>query len=99
MERQMQSRGVGVSARAQRLFDNLSKTMPCKWDGTTIEVFESVHIADPYTTSNCVFKAESDENATVMERVQAVLGEEVKKLDAEEAEAAAAEQAGDSEAR
>lgn len=70
MERQIKSRGVGVTEQAQRLFDNLSKTMPCQWQNTTIEVFDAVLITSPYTLKNCTFKDGVEENSTIMERVQ-----------------------------
>lgn len=66
----MKSRGVGVTEQAQRLFDNLSKTMPCKWQNTTIEVFDAVVITSPYTLETCAFRDAADESTTVMERVQ-----------------------------
>lgn len=84
MERQIKSRGVGVTDQAQRLFDNLCKTMPCKWQSTTIEVFDAVLITAPYTLDTCNFREGAEENTTVMERVQAVLGEELKRLETEE---------------
>ena len=70
MERQIKSRGVGVTEQAQRLFDNLTKTMPCKWQATTIEVFDTIFITAPYTIETCAYKEGAQENPTMMERVQ-----------------------------
>ncbi|KAK6139254.1 hypothetical protein DH2020_027009 [Rehmannia glutinosa] len=40
--------GVGVSAEAQRIFDALSKTLPVRWDKTTIVVMNEVRVGSPY---------------------------------------------------
>eukprot|EP00892_Ulva_mutabilis_P004488 jgi/Ulvmu1/2410/UM133_0011.1 len=87
MEKHLKSRGVGVSDHAQQLFDNMSKTMPCQWDGTTIEVFELVVLPEPYTVEAATFKSGCTANATIMERVRAVLNAELNRLDNPEASA------------
>ena len=57
--------GRGVSAKAQELFDALSKTMPCRWAGATgehvaedakhssIVVMDQVIVREPYTSGDC----------------------------------------------
>mmetsp|Transcript_21135 Transcript_21135/g.36269 ORF Transcript_21135/g.36269 Transcript_21135/m.36269 type:complete len:211 (+) Transcript_21135:104-736(+) len=45
--------GIGVSAEAQEIFDQLSKTMPVRWDKETIYVFDDVRIVPPYFLENC----------------------------------------------
>lgn len=46
-------RGKGVTREAQDLFDAFSRTMPTRWDGTSIVVAEAVTIAKPYRVDDC----------------------------------------------
>lgn len=46
-------RGKGVSQEAQDLFDAFSRTMPARWDGTSIIVADAVSIASPYRVDDC----------------------------------------------
>lgn len=46
-------RGKGVTQEAQDLFDAFSRTMPARWDGTSIIVADAVRIASPYRVDDC----------------------------------------------
>ena len=46
-------RGKGVTREAQDLFDAFSRTMPTRWDGTSIIVADAVSIAAPYRVDDC----------------------------------------------
>lgn len=40
--------GVGVTPEAQSIFDALAKTLPVRWDKTTIVVMNDVRVSSPY---------------------------------------------------
>lgn len=67
--------GVGVSDEAQDVFDALAKTMPCAWDGRDIVVMQMVRIKEPYNVAAC-----SGGDGPALQRVQKVLGAELKRL-------------------
>ncbi|KAL9648730.1 hypothetical protein ABK040_003668 [Willaertia magna] len=67
--------GSGVSTEAQFIFDNLSKILPCQWDGKDIIVLENIKIEYPYQIDNV--KGE-DEN--IRNRVKKVLRTTLEKL-------------------
>lgn len=46
-------RGKGVSKEAQDLFDAFSRTMPARWDGSSIIVADAVTISKPYRVEDC----------------------------------------------
>ncbi|RIA91836.1 anticodon-binding domain-containing protein [Glomus cerebriforme] len=45
--------GVGVTQKAQDIFDALSKTLPCRWAKESIIVLEEVRIDPPYDIDDC----------------------------------------------
>lgn len=54
MKKQLLRIGKGVSSEAQRLFDELSKTYSCRWNGKRIELQQlGVDISPPYTPADC----------------------------------------------
>ncbi|KAI9227064.1 MAG: anticodon-binding domain-containing protein [Piptocephalis tieghemiana] len=62
--------GVGVTEDAQKIFDALSKTLPCRWAKQSIVVLDEVIIHSPYTEDSCKANAE---HASTLSRVQRVL--------------------------
>jgi small nuclear ribonucleoprotein (snRNP)-like protein len=70
-----QKLGTGVSHVAQQIFDSLSKTLPCKWNGNEILVLESIKIAPPYTLDSV-----TGTDSSSCERVKKVLKGELDKL-------------------
>ncbi|KAL9389789.1 hypothetical protein Peur_018394 [Populus x canadensis] len=69
--------GVGVTAEAQGIFDALSKTLPVRWDKTSIVVMNEVHVSSPYLPE-CV----SGGTPAANDRVKKVLELERKRLQA-----------------
>jgi hypothetical protein len=61
--------GVGVTKEAQSIFDALSKTMPCTWQGSAISVMDSALVQPPYTTGDMTITGDK----AAFERVKKVL--------------------------
>ncbi|KAK2792675.1 hypothetical protein FQN51_001593 [Onygenales sp. PD_10] len=84
-----QRRGKGVSKEAQDLFDAFSRTMPARWEGTSIVVADTVIISKPYQIDNCRALT-GDEISAALIRVRKVLEMERKKIELRSASAAIA---------
>jgi len=67
--------GVGVTEEAQEIFNALAKTLPCKWKGENILVFDEVLIQSPYTIDSM-----SGNDPKILDRVKKVLDGERKRL-------------------
>ncbi|KAL8512738.1 hypothetical protein ACS0TY_019028 [Phlomoides rotata] len=67
--------GVGVTPEAQNIFDALSKTLPVRWDRTTIVVINEVRVSSPYLPESV-----SGGTPAANERVRKVLEFEKKRL-------------------
>ncbi|OJD17188.1 hypothetical protein AJ78_02681 [Emergomyces pasteurianus Ep9510] len=86
-----QRRGKGVSKEAQDLFDAFSRTMPARWDGTSIVVADTVIISKPYLIENCrSLTADDGGVSAALTRVRKVLEMERKKIELRSAGAAIA---------
>lgn len=46
-------KGKGVGKEAQDIFDAMARTLPTRWDGTSIIVLDAVVIASPYKPDDC----------------------------------------------
>eukprot|EP00762_Andalucia_godoyi_P002712 ANDGO_03275.mRNA.1 Protein LSM12 len=64
-EARMKRLGNGVSAEAQLIFDFVSKTLECKWDGDSILVMDEVRVRPPYTPES----ATAADNGPLADRV------------------------------
>ncbi|KAJ2761830.1 hypothetical protein IWQ56_005085 [Coemansia nantahalensis] len=70
--------GVGVSDRAQAIFEALSKTLPCRWDQDKIVVLDEVLVDPPYVVESCRALSAA---ASSLPRVKKVLQGELTRLD------------------
>lgn len=70
--------GEGVTKGAQAIFDALSKTMPCRWQGKTVVVLEEIFVEEPYTPGAA--RSSSMEHQATLLRVQKVLTAERQRL-------------------
>lgn len=68
--------GVGVTAHAQEIFDELAKTMECRWDKEDILCFD-VRITKPYGVENC----SGGKDPRTLERVKKVLAGELQRIE------------------
>lgn len=66
-----------MTKEAQSIFDALSKTLPCVWQGRTILVMDVVTVPPPYTPSSCAAKAGE---TGALERIKRVLTAERQRL-------------------
>lgn len=67
--------GVGVTSEAQSLFDALHKTLPVRWDKTSIVVMDVVRVSSPYLPESVVGGPPA-----ANERVRKVIENERKRL-------------------
>lgn len=59
--------GSGVTSDAQFIFDQLSKTLSCKWHNDVIVVMDEVHIHPPYTLNDV--RAEDEHKRNHIKRI------------------------------
>ena len=64
-------RGRGVGQEAQEIFDAIARTLPARWDGSSIVVLDAVVIAPPYRSEDC--RAAKSAQAQMLLRVRKVV--------------------------
>eukprot|EP01134_Creolimax_fragrantissima_P001975 CFRG1975T1 len=64
-----------VSSDDQALFNCISKTLPCSWEGSTMVVLDTIKINPPYVPENC-----SGDNVNMLNRVRMVVEGERRRL-------------------
>lgn len=57
-----------VTKEAQEIFDALARTLPTRWDGTSIVVLDAVVISSPYRAEDC--RAVAGQQALALARVK-----------------------------
>ncbi|KAI5300700.1 hypothetical protein KEM56_002255 [Ascosphaera pollenicola] len=87
-QEQERRRGKGVTKEAQDIFDAFSRTMPARWEGTSIIVADQVLITAPYRAETCnPYGPNADMNSAAIIRVRKVLEMERKKMELRNASA------------
>uniref|UniRef100_A0A7R9U9J2 AD domain-containing protein n=1 Tax=Pinguiococcus pyrenoidosus TaxID=172671 RepID=A0A7R9U9J2_9STRA len=76
-EKAFRSINFSVSPAGQQMFDMLSKTLPCEWDGESIVVMQQARVNPPYSQRSVV-QMEGDQIA--MERICRMVADFSKKL-------------------
>ncbi|KAJ1799545.1 hypothetical protein LPJ59_001756 [Coemansia sp. RSA 2399] len=70
--------GVGVSDKAQSIFDALSRTLPCRWSQGKIVVLDEISIEPPYNVDDC---RDLTGGSSSLQRVKKVLQGELNRLE------------------
>ncbi|KAJ1663663.1 hypothetical protein IW140_004760 [Coemansia sp. RSA 1813] len=70
--------GVGVSDKAQAIFDALSRTLPCRWSQGKIVVLDEISIESPYNVDSC---RDLTGGSSSLQRVKKVLQGELSRLE------------------
>ncbi|KAI1918245.1 hypothetical protein LOZ66_006346 [Ophidiomyces ophidiicola] len=81
LQEREERRGKGVTKEAQDLFDAFSRTMPARWDGTSIVVADTVVISKPYRVEDCRSLMTENGVSAALIRVRKVLEMERKKIE------------------
>lgn len=76
--------GTDVSEEAQAIFNVISKTLPCAWEGKTIVVMDEVEIGEPYAEAVGRGDQSTHHVEALVGRVGKLLGEARKGLEAKE---------------
>ncbi|KAI9717949.1 MAG: hypothetical protein M1828_007041 [Chrysothrix sp. TS-e1954] len=73
------TRGKGVGKEGQEIFDAFFRTLPARWEGTTMVISDAVRIAKPYRSEDCM--ARQDQQKALV-RVRQVLEDVRKRIQA-----------------
>jgi len=69
---------TNVGTDAQKIFNALAKTLPCRWDNDTIVIFDDLRLASPYRVEDVLAGAMTSKNE--LDRVKRVLDGELRRL-------------------
>lgn len=74
----------GLSPLGERVFESLSKTLPCQWQGSQIVVMNEVVVSGPFNAASVKLldsKKDDPRSRTLLERVRLVISRECRLLD------------------